>query len=722
MSKVTAGRQPIRVRSFNHGQDSSAEPTVARENHGTKVKDTIITKLGEAEQREGLARIGDNPDTLISRWTFNNSTVVDDKGTNHGTASSITYVDGKFGKCASFNGTTSYISVPADSTIDVNSTGPLRLSAWIYVDSDGEGNVGRIIDKFSGTDVGYRLWVHSEAASTVKLSFEVGYVTTNAIVITSTTMPINTWVKIDGILNSDDSADIYINGVLASYSTDTSGVGGVNDDSAVLLYLGNNSAGSATFDGELDDVRVYDGAFAVDDVELNVIQGIYHYSVGSTKDIVVRIKNTDLQKLDADFKGWTNIDTGFTADKTTNFVQALDKLFILNGTDNVHSMDSAESITDHADTNTSPPLGTFGDYAANNRMFVSGHLTDSLRDYVWFSDALAPQTFDRGTNVFKVRSGDGGKITWLKQFKEFELIIYKNDSIYVLNMSGATPLSDWELKPLATSIGCPAGRTVQDIGNDHMFLSTDGFRLLSRTSFDKLRVGVISESIQDVIDTINQDAIQNSVAWFENGLYIAGIPTGTSTIPNQWVIWDSISAQRNNDPNSAWSIVATDRWKLSCLTSFGFGDNIKTVVGGSAEALSLTYKLLSGNTDDGWAVSQELIGIDHDFGDRSIDKIFDPLQIVAQNGSDGVYQVDIEIDRGGFVNVGNTGTLSGSLVTPFTTPATTGTNARKIITFRTKHLGRGKAARVRITNTTYNKKPTFVEYTLYAQPKSVRIT
>ena len=174
-----------------------------------------------------------------------------------------------------------------------------------------------------------------------------------------------------------------------------------------------------------------------------------------------------------------------------------------------------------------------------------------------------------------------GEVNWIKKFKEFELIIYKATRIYVLNMNGSTPLTDWELKPLSVVIGCPAGRTVQDIGNDHIFLANDGVRLLSRTSFDKLRVGVISEKIQDIIDSINQDAIQNSVAHFENEKYILGIPTGTSTVPNKFVIWDAQAAARNGDPNSAWTVVKNNSWKLSCLASYGFGDNKLTVVGWS---------------------------------------------------------------------------------------------------------------------------------------------
>ena len=723
MPRLTANRENVRVRTFNGGQNSAAEPTTANANEATRLTNCIIRRLGKNEQREGLTRIGDNPATLISKWTFDASSVVDDKGSNNGTAASVTFVDGKFGKAASFDGADSKITVSADTTIDVNSTGPLRLSAWVNVTTDGENDVGRIIDKTDDRTtptLGYVLNVQGESSSTVVIRFFVKYDGgTDAQVITSTTMSTGVFHKIDALLNSDDSADIYIDGVLASYSTDTTGTGSVVDDSAQDLVIGNSDATDATFDGVIDDARFYDGTFTIDDVELDSIKGLTRFEVTGTLDRLYRIKNTDLQRLDDNFLGWTNIDTGFTADKTTNFVQATDLLFILNGTENVHTMDGAESVTDEGNTNTDPPRTTFGDWLPINRLFLSGSLTADERDDVWFSDSLAPQTFNRSTNRFRVAKGEGGGITWIKKFKEFELIIYKGTRIYVLNVEGTTPLSDWTLKPLSVVVGCPAGRTVQDIGNDHIFLANDGVRLLSRTSFDKLRVGVISEKIQDIIDDINQDAVQNSCAWFENQRYILGVPIGTSTVPNKFMIWDAQAAARNGDPNSAWTVLGDDEWKLSVMASFGFGDNKLTFVGGEADDLTLCYKVLSGNTDDGATVVQDIIGLDHDFGDRASNKIADPLQIVAETGSDGIYTVQIEKDRTGFAAVGSI-SLTGGLQTPFTTPATTGGTERKQFTFRTKFIGRGNFFRVRIQNSTFNKRPTFIEYTLFSDQKSWR--
>ena len=454
----------------------------------------------------------------------------------------------------------------------------------------------------------------------------------------------------------------------------------------------------------------------------NIILGLTHFSAGTTLDTMLRARATKIQRLNAGFTDWTDISglTSLSSGKTTNFVQALDKCFILNGTNNVFSVDSTLTVTDEGNTNTDFPRTTFAEWTPNNRMFASGSLTQTERDYVWFSNSIDPQTWDRIINLFKVRSGDNGKVTWLKSFKEFELIIYKNDSIFVLNMDGATPLTDWDLKPLSVAVGCPAGRTVCDTGNDHVFLGNDGVRLLSRTQFDKLRVGIISDPVRDIIDSINQDAIGTANASFENGLYILNIPTGTATMPDRTLIWDSIAAARNGNPNSAWTTVPKATWNFSCMSSFGFGDNLKTVVAGSGTATSLCYKVLNGTSDDSTAITQRIITRQNDYDEAFSKKIFDPSQFIAEGGSDAIYLVEMQVDEGGWVTVGQID-LTGNLQTPFTTPAVTVAFANATKNFRTKFAGRGNYVQYRITNSTLDTTPTFIEYTTYARPYEGRI-
>lgn len=729
MPVLTASRVKERLNDFSGGQNSGSDTHTLLPNQCELIENSIITQKGKTLQRLGISRLGDNPSTLVAHWTFDASSSVDDVGSLDATDTSVTYVAGKFGKAASFNATTSSMLVTTSTVIDVNSMGPFMIQAWVYVDSDGENDEGRIVDKMGATDAGYRLFVKSQSGSTVIIDFEVGDTGANTRVVTSTTMSTGAWHRINAIYNSDRSGDVYIDGVIASYTTDTTGATATANDSANNLYIGNRAAGDRCFDGEIDDVRIYDGAFTVNDVEMDSIKGLFHVDITGSIDTLLRVKDQAIQRLSADFTTWTDVSgaTSQTADTTTNFVQAKNLVFVFNGVDNVLSLNGSLAVTDEGDTNADPPKGTVGEWATNNRLFVAGLTAAATKDIVYFSDSQDPQTFARSTNQFVVRSGDSATITWLKMFKEFELIVYKNDSIFVLDMDGATPLTDWTLKPLSVAVGCPAGRTVQDVGNDHIFLATDGVRLLSRTTFDKLRVGVISEPIQDIIDDINQDSIQNSVGWFENSLYLLGVPVGTSTIPNRWMIWDSIAARRNGDPNSAWTTVPTDTWNMSCLSSFGFGDNKRTIVGGDGRALTLCFRVLSGNTDIGAAIVQTIITREIDFGDSFAAKSFDPTYVLANplgpvtSNTSGTYAISISIDRNTFSQF-MTLTADALLQTPFSTPQTTVAGSEfEESTYRTKYIGKGKSSRVKVVNSVYNSQPEFHELTMYGRPYIGRV-
>jgi hypothetical protein len=562
--------------------------------------------------------------------------------------------------------------------------------------------------------------VGTYSAKLTRVSNDASIYQAIAAIVTGEVATYSCWVY--ATVASRARIGIVTDGTGTTYSSYHTGTAGWEYLTATATIGGTVSYVRAVNQVNTGDTTAYFDGASVIDITQSTILGITNFNAGSAYNYVLRAIGTSIQYLLSDFSGWSVI-TGLSAltdGISTNFVQALDKCFVLNGTDHVFSIANDLTVTDEADTNTDFPITTVAEWTPNNRMFASGSLTQATRDYVWFSNSIDPQTWDRATNVFKVRSGDGGKVTWLKAFKEFELIVYKNDSIHVLNMEGATPLTDWTLKPLSVAVGCPAGRTVQDIGNDHIFLANDGVRLLSRTTFDKLRVGVISDPIRDIIDSINQDAIETANGWFENGLYILNIPVGTSTTPNRTVIWDSVAAQRNGDPSSAWTTVPTDTWNISCMTSYGFSDNTKTVVGGSSAANSLCYKMLNGTTDDGTAIVQRIITRQNDFEEAFAKKIFDPSQFVAEGGSDGIYLIEMQVDEGGFVTVGQIA-LTGNLQTPFTTPASTVSLTNATGNFRTKFAGRGNYVQFRITNSVSGKIPTFIEYTTYARPYIGRI-
>ena len=146
-----------------------------------------------------------------------------------------------------------YISVAADETIDANDKTALSISAWIYPQSDGEGDAGRIMEK------GYLFYVINESGTTVDLRFELNMSGTNVAAYKTGGVTLNQWNHIIAVYNEDSAlkGKLYINGDLQTLDANTAGTGAPSDDSADDLYIGDRLANDRVFDGKIDDVMIF---------------------------------------------------------------------------------------------------------------------------------------------------------------------------------------------------------------------------------------------------------------------------------------------------------------------------------------------------------------------------------------------------------------------------------------------------------------------------------
>ena len=710
-----SNRAPMRVQSFNGGQYSAAEAAFIPQHSAKELKNIVIDNLGRASQRRGLELLSTTPDELTFHVTYDDDTSDDVIAELANVDTDVTFVDGKFGRAGSFNGTTSKTVYDADTAVDVNTLGSMTVTAWVYPNNDGEGNAGRIIDKFSGTDVGYRLWL-SGSDTTPVINFEVGYVTTNALAVSVGTVAVDTWTKIDAVLQADHSIDIYINGVVTTYSTDTDGVGGVNDDSAVDLNIGNNAASTATFNGYIDDVRINSTPLTAANLQQSKVYGLTRFRVPNVIDKMYRIVGTSLQAIDSDLKGFTDIDTGFTTKSTTRFFQARAsdgtyRLVMCNNEDNVHSMTTAEVMTDEGSGADDPPTDSpWGEWHDNRAFFI-----DSNGD-IRFSDVLDFQTCT-STNIFRAKS----PAVCVKSFKEKQMMIYSQNKIEILDTSGATPLEDWGKTILSEGIEFNSPFTVVNVGDDQVFLAKDGVRLLSRTKFDKIQSGVMSGPIKDIIDRINVDQIHKACAHLIDNKYVLSVPIDTATENNFVLVWDLTAAKIMGKLESGWTVIPADDWNISMFTEFEFSDNKITLVGGDARALSQTYKCFSSDTDIGKTVTSEIVSIEHTV-DRVTDTIWDPVHVVAASGVSTTYSIEMNLDNVGGVEVTTMDLTGGAPILPIALPFDLGGTARVEKLFRTKQLGRATLCQLNIIHNTYNRRPTFIEYTLFARKLKPRFT
>ena len=206
---------------------------------------------------------------LVGYWTFDGNhlsgtTASDQSGNgNSGTLTNGPVASmGKIGQALSFDGENDVVDAASPATLD--NLGPMTVSAWIRPMNEGEGNSGAVVFKGTATD-GNGFWRFA-LTSTNAIQFVKDHATTDLTRTTSNnTIMREAWQHVAVTWDGNSTAidvRIYVNGAEASYQTTTNGAGAENADAALSLFVGNDSAGGVTFNGSIDDVRVYNRALS----------------------------------------------------------------------------------------------------------------------------------------------------------------------------------------------------------------------------------------------------------------------------------------------------------------------------------------------------------------------------------------------------------------------------------------------------------------------------
>lgn len=163
------------------------------------------------------------------------------------------------------------VSVTNANAIDFDTglNNGFSMAAWVYADSAGESNVGRFIDK--GTNTYCR--TDNPSGSNLDIECQLDLTTTDRNVNISSAFTTGSWnhIAFTWTNDSDDDVTVYINGKSRGSSSTNSNDTVPSD--ANNLTIGNNSAGSATFDGKIDDVRIYNYELTSNQVRMLFNQG-----------------------------------------------------------------------------------------------------------------------------------------------------------------------------------------------------------------------------------------------------------------------------------------------------------------------------------------------------------------------------------------------------------------------------------------------------------------
>lgn len=199
---------------------------------------------------------------LAGLWSFNGSDTnwstnkALDRSGNGRDASMINMstttspVGGKVGQALLFTNSTNRLV----TTSDPIGTGATTITAWIYLNSYGGGNLGRIVDNTKT--------LFYVTSSSNRLSFSSN-VTVNDAFSAASSIGFNRWIFVAVARNSSGTANLYVDGLLSGTANQNSGT---PSSGATIMYIGNSSATTRGFDGKIDELRVYNAELSASQI------------------------------------------------------------------------------------------------------------------------------------------------------------------------------------------------------------------------------------------------------------------------------------------------------------------------------------------------------------------------------------------------------------------------------------------------------------------------
>ena len=193
--------------------------------------------------------------------------------------------------------------------------------------------------------------------------------------------------------------------------------------------------------------------------------------------------------------------------------------------------------------------------------------TRNILDEVIASDILDTDTYDQVYAQYRFNAGTSDFVVALHSFAEDRLLVFNRNSIHIV--TNTTDLKGASTQILTDEVGCVARKSIEQIGNQVIFLSDNGVYGTQFLDEYNLRGTEIplSEPINESIQRINKNAQENAVAvYFDNRYYIA-VPLDSSTNNNAILIYNFLNKQ--------WESIDTvndANYHVSNLLVLGDGD------------------------------------------------------------------------------------------------------------------------------------------------------
>jgi len=240
------------------------------------------------------------------------------------------------------------------------------------------------------------------------------------------------------------------------------------------------------------------------------------------------------------------------------FALGANKLFWTDGFGFIYSWDGKHtgnlSNGNIYDFGTEPPPSGVKSIAwFQNRLIAAG--PSSSPESVWFSDFGDGTRWDSTFQELEVGGGESDPIVAIVPWVDMNLVVFKEHSIYVINMDpGQNPdptdptllVASYQVKLLTHYVGCAAPQAIAQVGGpagDILFLGSDKqVRSLRRTvaAATQQELGLaISSPVQNIFNRISDNFINTCVGYYWNNRYLLAIPLDGEEDPDTTLVFDT---------------------------------------------------------------------------------------------------------------------------------------------------------------------------------------
>lgn len=207
---------------------------------------------------------------LVAAYNFNQgsgTTLSDVSGNNlNGTLSGPTWTtEGRFGGALTFDGVNDWVTVPDNNALDL--TTGMTLEAWVYPTAAGSAPFWRnvMIKERSGGE-SYNLYAADGANVPVAYVVRAAQTNTPLDAKGTTGLPLNTWSHL-AVTYDGANLRLYVNGTQVG----TRAVSGALVTTTGPLRIGGNSIWGEYFQGRIDEIRIYNRALTVAELQTDML-------------------------------------------------------------------------------------------------------------------------------------------------------------------------------------------------------------------------------------------------------------------------------------------------------------------------------------------------------------------------------------------------------------------------------------------------------------------